>query len=368
MNIIKASRSVLALMVLLQCGLRCHGMEFIKVSRDDFHFETQTTRAPFVPWGFNYDRDRNGRLLESYWQNEWTNVVADFQEMKALRANTVRIHLQVSRFLSSETAVNARSLAQLAKVVNLARQLGLYLDITGLGCYERAEVPVWYNNLPEQRRWAVQALFWKSIARCCAGSPAVFCYDLMNEPVLADDPNGREWTPGEFAGKYYVQRITLDLRGRNPLSVGRRWVDSMVSAIRSEDKAHLLTIGAIPWNLGFPGAKPDVYSKRVSKHLDFVSVHFYPKANEITQALDALSAYQIKKPLVIEEMFPLKCSVDDLKTFMAGSKRYATGWITFYWGESIAEYQAKPASLIDPVTAKWLETFATCTAEFTEKY
>ena len=53
----------------------------------------------FVPWGFNYDHDEAGRLLEDYWEAEWPKVVEDFHEMKELGANTVRIRLQLARFL-----------------------------------------------------------------------------------------------------------------------------------------------------------------------------------------------------------------------------------------------------------------------------
>ena len=38
-----------------------------------------------------------------------------------------------------------------------------------------------------------QARFWEAVATRCAGSPAVFCFDLMNEPVV---PGGRR-EPGE---------------------------------------------------------------------------------------------------------------------------------------------------------------------------
>jgi len=89
-----------------------------------------------------------------------------------------------------------------------------------------------------------------------------------------------------------------------------------------------------------------------------VSVHFYPKSGEILQALGALSEFQIGKPLVLEEIFPLSCSAVELSSFMIGSKKFATGWLTFYWGETIAEYHAKQTSAIDAVTAKWLEIFS----------
>ena len=38
--------------------------------------------------------------------------------------------------------------------------------------------------MDEAQRWRVQALFWEAVAKTCAKSNAVFCYDLMNEPIL----------------------------------------------------------------------------------------------------------------------------------------------------------------------------------------
>lgn len=295
--------------------------------------------------------------MEDYWLNEWPLVVGDFEEMKALGANTVRIHLQLCRFMNSEREPNRQSLERLARVVTLAERTGLYLDITGLGCYKKEDVPAWYNRLDEKPRWAVQARFWKAVARTCHDSPAVFCYDLMNEPVVTEDKTNRDWTPGAFGDRYFVQRITLNFAGRTPKQIARAWVDQMVASIRKEDRAHLITVGVIPWALTWPGAKPLFYSKEVSRHLDFVSVHFYPKHGEIPQALKALAVYQVGKPLVIEEMFPLNCSVADLDQFVNGSKRIASGWLGFYWGKTIAEYQAQKGSATDAVTLDWLEYF-----------
>ena len=87
-------------------------LEFIKVSKDGRHFILSNSGAEFRPWGFNYDHDAANRLLETYWKKEWNSVVDDFAEMKQLGANTVRIHLQVSRFMKSATKVNRESLEQ----------------------------------------------------------------------------------------------------------------------------------------------------------------------------------------------------------------------------------------------------------------
>jgi hypothetical protein len=63
------------------------------VSKDKKGFVLQPSEKPFVPWGFNYDHDEKGRLIEDYWEGEWPKVEADFAQMKKLGANVVRVHL-----------------------------------------------------------------------------------------------------------------------------------------------------------------------------------------------------------------------------------------------------------------------------------
>jgi hypothetical protein len=333
-------------------------MEFVAVSKNGKGFVLSSSGTRFTPWGFNYDHDRKNRLLETYWQEEWDCVVSDFKEMRALGANTVRIHLQVSRFMKSRQETNQESLAMLAQLVHLAETNGLYLDITGLGCYDKKDVPQWYNDLDEGPRWQTQAQFWQAVVQVCKDSPAIFCYDLMNEPILSEDKKTRDWTPGAFGDRYFVQRLTLDFAGRSGRQVAKAWVDKMTAAMRKEDSRHLLTIGAIPWALTWPNAKPDFYSRDVSSNLDFVSVHFYPKSGEVKKGLKALAVYDIGKPIVIEETFPLNCSIEDLGQFIERSKPTASGWLTFYWGKTIAEYKAEKRGISEDLTMKWLEHFA----------
>ncbi|HEX3717753.1 MAG TPA: cellulase family glycosylhydrolase [Verrucomicrobiae bacterium] len=342
------------LISLLVCAASAANLDRIAISPDGKRFVHAGSGALFHPWGFNYDRDTSGRLLEDYWQQEWPVVEKDFTAMKVLGADVVRIHLQVGKFMQSPRESNPHSLQQLTRLLKLAKDNGLYLDITGLGCYNRKDVPAWFNALDEKQRWDAQSLFWAAVSRTCARSPAVFCYDLMNEPIVGGDAKDKDWTPGEFAGKCYVQRLTLDSAGRSDKQIAKAWVDKMTGTIRKYDKDHLITVGAIPWALPWPNAKPLFYSPEVSKNLDFVSVHFYPKTGEVDKALSALAVYNIGKPIVIEEMFPLNCSMPELGQFIDRSRKIASGWIGFYWGAR------------DPargVTSQWLEYFVKKTPE-----
>ncbi len=333
------------------------GMDWIRTSKDGDRFVHSQSGNKFRVWGFNYDHDESGRLLEDYWIKEWFKVKEDFKEMKALGANAVRIHLQTAKFMKSEHKTDKQAFKQLARLVGLAQKIGLYLNITGLGCYHIKDVPDWYDKMNESERWNVQAQFWKMVAKTCAKSPAVFCYDLMNEPVLPGaDKKETEWLLGEFGGKHFVQRITLDLKGRTRKQVAKDWIDTLVTAIRKQDDRHLITVGVIPWVHTFPKAKPLFYSEEVSRNLDFVSVHFYPKQGEVDKALTAFKAYNIGKPLVIEEIFPLKCGLDEVDEFIEDSWEFADGYFGFYWGKTIDEY-AQEDDFVSALCKNWLEYF-----------
>ena len=335
-------------------------LEWIRPDKDGNRFVRHESGDEFVVWGVNYDHDRSGRLIEDYWNEEWVTVVEDFKEIKALGANVVRVHLQTAKFIKAPNEPNGSTLKQLARLVRLAEQTGLYLDITGLGCYHKQDVPDWYDSMDEIDRWDVQALFWRSVAETCAQSPAVFCYDLMNEPILPGAKKKEtDWLAGDFAGSHFVQRITLDLAARPRKQVAKAWVDKLVSAIKGQDDRHMITVGVIPWaHHFFPNAnQPIFYSKETGGNLDFTSVHFYPEKGEVSKALAALAVYDVGKPLVIEETFPLKCSVQELGAFIDGSRKFADGWISFYWGKTIAEFAAEDLNLPGAITKNWLEHF-----------
>ncbi len=331
-------------------------LEWIAVSGDRTHFIASESGKKVIVWGVNYDHDGAGRLLEDYWEAEWQTVVEDFREIKALDANVVRIHLQLARFMETAEQPNRASLERLRKLVTLAEETGLYLDMTGLGCYHKQDVPKWYDALPEAERWNVQEQFWQAIAKTCRQSPAIFCYDLMNEPIVAGEKKETEWLAGELDGKYFVQRISLDLAGRTREAVAKAWVKKLAGAIRKIDDRHLITVGVIPWAQVFKGAKPLFYAPDVGEPLDFVSIHLYPKKADLENDLAALAVYEVGKPLVIEEIFPLNCSVDEAGAFINASKKHADGWISFYWGKTIEENK-EAGTLQGAIIADWLRWF-----------
>ena len=332
------------------------GMERIVVAPDRTSFVRHTSGELFVPWGFNYDHDRDGRLIEDYWHAEWNSVAEDFAEMKALGANVVRVHLQFGKFMESPEQPRQQALDKLADLLQLAEESGLYLDLTGLGCYHKADVPEWYDALDEPARWEAQGEFWEAVAKTCASSPAVFCYDLMNEPVVPGARKSDDWLGPAFGDKHFVQRISLDLQGRERTAVAKAWVDSLVATVRRHDERHLVTVGLVPWSLKRPGLQSGFEPDVVCENLDFIAMHLYPEKGKLDEALETLRGFDVGKPVVIEETFCLKCGPDELQEFLLQSREIAHGWIGFYWGVTPGELAAErtiPAAM----TLGWLELF-----------
>jgi hypothetical protein len=341
--------------------------DWIRVSGDGRSFVTGRDSRTFAPWGFNYDHDERGRLLEDYWVGEWMKVEEDFREMKELGANVVRIHLQLGKFMPAADKPDEKALSQLARLVRLAEKVGLYLDLTGLGCYHKKDVPAWYDRLEEAERWNVQARFWEAVAAQCAKSPAVFCYDLMNEPVVPGGPKRRDDRLGPpFGDKHFVQFIALETNGRARPDVAVQWIRRLVSAIRKHDRRHLITVGLVDWSLDRPGLTSGFVPKQVAPELDFLALHIYPEKGKLADALATLRGFAVGKPVVVEEVFPLKCSAGELRKFMDDAKPLASGWIGFYWGKT-AEECRKSGTIHDALMLNWLELFQSKAAELKER-
>lgn len=309
---------------------------------------------PFTPWGFNYDHDSNSLLIEEYWDKDWDRLAGDFREMKALGATVIRVHLQLPRFLKSPTELDVDALDRFSKLLKLAEEVGLYLDLTGACAYRKTATPAWYSDAPEAERWALQARFWEAVAARAGRSSATFCYTLMNEPVAPRGP-GKELWAGELGGFRYVENLTLDPRGRPPEEIAKQWMSTLIPGIRRQDPKALITCGSF-----FFFDKPGGYTlgpdlAKATEALDFLSVHLYPKENKVGESLETLKAAAAPgKPVVIQEMFPLGCGIPAFKGFLDSSRAHAAGWISFYWGKTIDELKASK-DMKDALLAAWLE-------------
>lgn len=346
---------------------RVTGLERIVVTSDGRGFVTAESRRAFHPWGVNYGNA--GRLMEDFWNDDWSRFAGDFRELHALRANVVRVHLQFGRFMDSPTEPNAAALRQLGRLLRLAEENELYLDITGLACYRPADVPRWYDAMEEAERWEAQARFWEAVAAVGAGSRAVFCYDLINEPIspaVKREPG--KWASGSLFGEYdFLQYIALDPAGRKREEIAVQWIRRMTAAIRRHDGDALITVGLLPWSPEWKhlsGFLPEA----VAPELSFLSPHIYPDSKRPGEAMDSLRHFSAGKPVVIEETFPLRCSPEELERFLRESKGIACGWMGHYDGSTPEELDALERegklTLPQAIYRSWLRMFVRLGPEF----
>ena len=72
----------------------------------------------------------------------------------------------------------------------------------------------------------------------------------------------------------------------------------------------------------------------IAPEVDFLAVHVYPEEGKVDVAIDSLRRYQVGKPIVIEETFPMKCSPTEWRDFLERSRGIAQGWLGMYWSLS----------------------------------
>jgi hypothetical protein len=123
-----------------------------------------------------------------------------------------------------------------------------------------------------------------------------------------------------------------DPDGRDRADIAVAWIRQMKQAIRSRDPQRLITVGMFPLlgSVDASGFSPG----RIAAEVDFISPHFYPEAGRIDESLALLEKYDVGLPILIEEIFPIYCSLDEYRSFLENSREIAEGWTSFYWGET----------------------------------
>jgi hypothetical protein len=340
-------RSLLFAVLCLTGAAWAGGMETVRIAPDKKGFVLHPSGARYVPWGHNYASvDIMERLA-----SDPARVEREFTEMKAAGTTVARIHPEMPRILVGPDKADPHALEQLKKLLKIAENSGIHLKITGLACYQIKDRLAWYDSMEEPDRWKTQAFFWETIARTCAGSPAVFAYDLVNEPAAIGKP-ADGWYTGKMGEVEFCQRLSLKPGTRTGDDVFREWTKRMVAAIRAHDRTHLITMGMLP----FPGAY-----KAAAEQLDFVSPHLYPKTGKVADELQLLRQFAWGKPVVIGETFPLSCGVDDERDFLLKSRDVAHGWLGHWPDESPAKLaelkKTGQATIHNAIWLSWVELF-----------
>ena len=128
--------------------------------------------------------------------------------------------------------------------------------------------------MPVQARWQVQARFWRGVAGAASSSPAVLCYELTSEPIVAPTPG---YYYGQMGNWYFVQSIATG-QGSQADAFARAWTRLLVTAVRSEDNRPV-TIGLLPVTTGA------FAPSNIAALLDLLIVHEYPTTGQAPAAV-----------------------------------------------------------------------------------
>lgn len=370
------------------------------------------SERPFTPWGFNYDRtalDHRDVLLEDVLDQDPGKVETDFAAMARRGGNVARVFVATSYLLDGPQQVNDAHVARVREMMNAAHRQGIRLIVVGLANIRPATEPAWMRDADDDTMLAAAQLFWRTLARTGRDAPGIFAYDIINEPVI-HYRDSTTWTDGCFdmpsGGKFcYIhrpyrqpeRRWTRFVHERYPTPEALRahwpdfprageswdaiavpeptpkdrrygefiafhgqtlhdWADRMRDAIRSEDRHHLITLGALD-------------PRPVADLLDFCCLHLYP---QVTASADTfadvnrrewrrqLDRAPADKPVIIEEMFPLHLSPgvsqqDYLNLFLEVTRPRVAGWVSFYWGEPDTLPASNPFA--NAIYEAWLKTW-----------
>jgi endo-1,4-beta-mannosidase len=287
-------------------------MELIVVTADGKGFAERNSGRSYIPFGTNYYDPHTGWAPKIWRQFDAKKVREHFRIMSKLGVNCARVFLTAGSFQPDANTISEKSLKKLDILVKIARETGVRLILTGPDHWEGS--PSYWRPDRFAGEEALRALehFWKVLGQRYQSEPAIFAWDLLNEPHLP-------WFVEEWRGRWnvwlkqkYTNRDKLKTAWGKELTekdkwsevavpenrddagnprlqdwqhfrehLADEWVHRQVKAIRRVDPTRLITVGYIQWS--YPLVRPGhpsryaAFNPHRQKHwLDFVTIHFYP--------------------------------------------------------------------------------------------
>ncbi len=316
-RIVAAIGPVAVLITVAGCTLTPGGraaprMELIAVSSDGTGFVEQGSGRPFVPFGTNYYDPNTGWAPKVWQQFDPNRVAGHFKVMNELGVNCARVFLAAATFQPDVNMVSEDALQKLDTLVQIARQSGIRLILTGPDHWEGSPAYWKPDRFAGEQALAALDNFWQVVGRRYRGEPVILAWDLLNEPQMPwfletwrpkwnawleakynnrdglknawanelgdDEPWGNIGVPEDVAKKGNPRLLDWQMFREH---LADQWVQRQVQILRQADPTHLITVGYIQWSYPIvrPG-DPSLYSafnpRRQAPWLNFISVHFYP--------------------------------------------------------------------------------------------
>src|SRR4030042_1795235 len=159
-------------------------MELIVVSADRQGFKERYSVRPYIPFGTNYYDPHTGWAPKIWRQFEAEKVREHFIVMEKLGVNCARVFLTAGSFQPAVKTIDEQALKKLDALVKIARETGIRLILTGPAHWEGT--PSYWMPDRFSGEEALRALehFWDVVGQRYRGEPAIFAWDLLNEPHL----------------------------------------------------------------------------------------------------------------------------------------------------------------------------------------
>ena len=276
-------------------------MRIVKVDPSGWGFTEEGSDSVFTPWGCNYYDPGTGWSPRIWEQFDPVRVAKHLDHIRAIGANTIRVFSTVRNLLASPRRVRAAGIARMVEMLTLAEARGLRVIWSGPSRWEGT--PAWwredapYEVCARDDLMAALETAWRAMGKAFRGHPALFAYDLQNEPYAPSLPTramNRRWArwraahapdapaalpaPPAREGERWLEAVQ---RFREELAA--EYVRRMSTAVRETDDTHLVTIGMHQKSAPFDWYPPDSYiafnPHRMAAHLDYTSIHYYPHHN-----------------------------------------------------------------------------------------
>ncbi len=374
---------------------------FIRPNRFGNGFLDSSSGAPFVPMGANYFDPKTGWAPKIWAEYNHERVARQLGQMSAAGLNSIRVFLDVMTLNPKKGQYSEIGFAKVDDMVRIASQNGIRIIFSG---------PNFWHGMPEHRRGDMYAdpaqtdqicALWQVLANRYGHEPTIMTWDLFNEPMVGW-PRQRDALFSQARLAKWQQHARAagftpgdDLLAIEPAddkdiwceyvrfqeSLAEDWTKIQCEALRSAGARQMISVGLIQWsipillpaNLGYGGFRP----QRISKYLDYMSIHFYPILMNSQVGIDpelqvqraylqvvTRAAYIQGKPLVLEEfgwkggkavpgetrIWPQEHQTMWGSTLIDATRDVCCGWLN--WGYADA---ADPHADISAASGLWTE-------------
>jgi hypothetical protein len=267
---------------------------------------------PFVSVGVNYFGPHTGWAPKLWQQFDATEVRRHLQLIRVQGLNTIRVFLTQQSFHQVPGQVTDEGLEKFRRLVDMCRELEIRIIPSGPDHWEGT--PEWRRKadaFADERILTADTQWWRQFTKMFADEPVILAWDLLNEPAVSwDSPAMRmkwsRWLQEKYGS---IERVaeahnvpvgqlggfdSIDVPPKKSNlddqrlfdyqqfreSIADAWTKRLVEAIRDSDRRHPITIGQIQWS-GI-SYLPTVWHysgfnlQQNSRHVDFVTIHFYP--------------------------------------------------------------------------------------------